>query len=304
MQNNYKVLIPGGTGFIGYHLCLFFIKKGWKVYSVSKSKPKKKRKVPGVKYIYCDVRNKKILKKKLDSYYDYIINLSGYVDHSNDNSIEATHFKGCKNLVNIFKKKKPKKFIQIGSSIEYGKKKSPQKETFLKKINTHSIYGNAKLSTTLYLISLFKKESFPVSIIRLYLVYGPNQDNNRVIPFVINNSLNGNKFDCSPGDQLRDFLYIKDVLNAVYKSLKSNKNNGEVINIGCQKPIKIRNLILKIVGLIGKGEPNFSKIKIRSDEPVKLYPDVSKAKRILNWTPKTKLNEGLYKTIKFYKKKK
>ena len=65
--------------------------------------------------------------------------------------------------------------------------------------------------------------------------------------------MNGNKFDCSPGDQLRDFLYIKDVLNAVYKSLKSNKNNGEVINIGCQKPIKIRNLILKIVGLIGKG---------------------------------------------------
>ena len=53
----------------------------------------------------------------------------------------------------------------------------------------------------------FKKKKFPVSIIRLYLVYGPNQDNNRVIPFVINNSLAGKKFDCSPGFQFRDFIY-------------------------------------------------------------------------------------------------
>ena len=65
VKDNYKILIPGGTGFIGYHLCLFFVKKNWKVFSVSKSKPKKNRKIKGVKYIYCDVSNKKDLKKKL-----------------------------------------------------------------------------------------------------------------------------------------------------------------------------------------------------------------------------------------------
>ena len=99
-----------------------------------------------------------------------------------------------------------------------------------------------------------------------------------------------------------DFLYIDDLISAIYKSLKSNKNNGEVINIGSQKPIKIKKLILKIVKLVGKGEPNFSKIKIRLDEPLKLYPDITKAKRILNWSPKYSLEKGLIKTINYYKK--
>ena len=303
MKNKFKVLIPGGTGFIGYHLCLFFIKKGWKVHSISKSKPKKNRKVNGVKYIFCDVSDKKKLKKKIANHYDYVINVSGYVDHSKNRSIMRTHYHGCKNLINILKKNNLKKFIQIGSSIEYGKKKSPHKENYFKKFNTLSFYGNAKLASTLFLLSTFKKKSFPVSIIRLYLVFGPNQDDNRVIPYVINNSLKGKNFVCSPGNQERDFLYITDVINAIYKSLKSHKNYGEVINIGSQKPIKIKKLILKIVDLIGKGKPNFSKIKIRSDEPMKLYPNISKAKKILNWTPKTNLINGLKKTIKSYKQK-
>ena len=300
MKNHYKVLIPGGTGFIGYHLCLFFVKKGWKVHSISKSKPKKDRKVKGVKYILCDVGNKKSLKLMLDDYYDYIINLSGYVDHSKNKSIFKTHFIGCKNLVNNFKKKKPKKFIQIGSSIEYGKQKSPQKEIFLKKINTFSVYGNAKLESTFFLLSLFKKVSFPSTIIRLYLVYGPHQDTNRVIPIVINNSIKKKKFDCSPGNQLRDFTYIDDVVNAIFKTLHSKKSNGEVINIGYGKSKKIKNIIKMIIKYVGSGEPIFNKLKFRNDEPLKLYPSISKAYKILKWKPKISLEIGLKKTIKFY----
>ena len=302
MKINYKILIPGGTGFIGYHLCLFFLKKGWKVHSISKHKPKKSRKIKGVKYILCDIRNKKALNKNLSEHYDYIVNSSGYVDHSRNRSILQTHFLGCKNLIYKFKNKMPKKFIQIGSSIEYGNQKSPQKENLLKKVNTFSVYGNAKLKTTFFLLSLFKKERYPISIIRPYLIYGPNQDNNRVIPFVINNSIKDKNFDCSPGNQKRDFLYIDDFVQAVYKSLKSKRNNGELINIGSQKPIKIKNLILKITSIVRKGNPNFSKIRIRTDEPNDLFPDITKAKTILNWSPKVSLEKGLKKTISFYKK--
>ena len=300
MKTNIKILIPGGTGFIGYHLVSFFIRKGWTVHSISKSKPKKNRKVNGVKYIYCDVRNKKKLKKKLDNYYDYIVNLSGYVDHSKKKSITKIHFMGCKNLVSNFKDFKPKKFVQIGSSIEYGKSKSPQKEISIKKINTLSVYGDAKLASTLFLLSLYKKERFPLTIIRLYLVYGSNQDNNRVIPYVINSSLGKKKFNCSPGSQLRDFTYIDDVVNAIYKTLKCKESNGEVINIGSGKPKKIKNLIKMIVKYVGSGKPIFSKLKIRSDELTKLYPSITKAKKILKWAPKTSLKMGLKKTIKSY----
>ena len=142
----------------------------------------------------------------MDSYYDYIVNLSGYVDHSKKKSIIESHFQGCKNLVFNFKNKKPRKFVQIGSSIEYGKRKSPQKETSIRKIDTRSVYGNAKLNSTLFLLSLYNKEYFPSTILRLYLVYGPNQDNNRIIPYVISNSLKGKKFNCSPEINLEILL--------------------------------------------------------------------------------------------------
>mgnify|MGYP001268456055 CR=1 FL=1 len=300
MKKKIKILIPGGTGFLGYHLALFCKKKGWIIHSLSQFKPKKNRKVPGVKYIFCDIRNKKRLKDKLNNYYDYIVNFSGYVDHSKNKSITRIHFQGCKNLVSNFQNNKPRKFIQIGSSIEYGKRKSPQKEISIRKIDTLSVYGNAKLKSTLFLLSLFKKQSFPSTILRLYLVYGPNQDNNRLIPYVISNSLKGKKFNCSPGNQFRDFTYIKDVITAIYKTIKSKKSNGEVINIGFGRPIKIKDAIQKIVKYVGKGEPIFSKLKIRNDEPLKLYPNINKAKKILNWSPKISFRKGIKKTIKYY----
>ena len=117
-----------------------FLKKGWKVHSISKHKPKKSRKIKGVKYILCDIRNKKALNKNLSEHYDYIVNSSGYVDHSRNRSILQTHFLGCKNLIYKFKNKMPKKFIQIGSSIEYGNQKSPQKENLLKSKYLFSIW--------------------------------------------------------------------------------------------------------------------------------------------------------------------
>ena len=80
----------------------------------------KKKKIEGVKYIYCDVSDKK-LERKIDTHYDYIVNLSGYVDHSDKSEIILSHYNGCKNLSSLFAKSKIKKYIQIGSSIEYVK---------------------------------------------------------------------------------------------------------------------------------------------------------------------------------------
>ncbi len=302
MGNKKKILIPGGTGFIGYHLCLFFKKKNWVVHSVSKTKPKANRRIKGIKYIYCDVTDRKNLKKKLHRYYDYIVNLSGYVDHSKSKSIKKVHFDGCKNLVFNFQAKRPKKFIQIGSSIEYGRSDSPQKEKLVKKkINTFSVYGNSKLASTYFLLDLYRRNKFPVTVLRLYLVYGPNQDDNRVIPFVTNSSIKNKEFKCSPGYQFRDFTFIDDVVRAIYKSIKSKRSSGEIINIGYGKPTKIKNLIMLLVKLVGKGKPIFSKIKLRSDEPIKLYPSIFKAKELINWVPQISLKKGLLRTIKFYK---
>ena len=110
------------------------------------------------------------------------------------------------------------------------------------------------------------------------------------------------KFDCSPGTQLRDFVYVDDIVNAIIKTLKNKKANGHIINLGSGKPVKIKNIILKICKIIGSGTPQFGKIKLRKDEIKNLYPSIAKAKKILNWKPKIGIFSGLKKTINHYKK--
>ena len=300
---NKKILITGGTGFIGYHLSKKCLSLGWSVTSVSSRKPHIRKKIKGVKYLKIDITNKNKL-SKIKKNFDYIVNLAGYVDHSNKKKTLESHYIGCKNLASIFEKKKIKKFVQIGSSVEYGKLKSPHVEKKSCSQSTYSVYGKAKLSSTKFLLELSKKNNFPSTIIRLYLVYGPKQDINRVIPITIKNALLDKIFDCSKGSQYRDFIFIDDVINAILKILKNNKTDGEIINIGSNKPIKIRDLINKICFIVGSGKPVFGKIKMRKDETMALYPNIDKAKKVLNWRPKISLNAGLKKTIQYYKNEK
>mgnify|MGYP001126690557 FL=1 len=296
-----KVLIAGGTGFIGYHLAKACLKKKWIVTSLSLNKPKKIRKLKKVRYLVCDISKKKNITDNIKGHYDYVFNFAGYVDHKSKNKNFNSHFLGCKNLAKFFINKKLKRFIQIGSSIEYGKKLSPQKENNISKRIANSSYGQAKLLSTNYLLDLFKKKLFPSTILRLYLVYGPHQDANRVIPITILNCLNNRKFPCSEGIQYRDFIYVDDLINVIFKVLDNENTIGEIYNIGAGKPVMIRTLIQMIKRITKKGTPLYGKLKFRKDEIKKLYPDISKIKKKIKWAPKITLRYGLKKTIKYYK---
>tara|TARA_Y100000816_G_C26096378_1_gene580324 strand:+ start:1120 stop:2019 length:900 start_codon:yes stop_codon:yes gene_type:complete len=296
-----SILIAGGTGFIGFHLAKKCLSLNWSVTSLSTNKPRKNRKLKKVNYKICDVSNYNQINKKIKPDYDYVVNLAGYVDHTNKPKTMKSHYIGCKNLSNFFLNSKMKKFVQIGSCIEYGKIESPQKEIKQNK-KTFSIYGKAKLLSTIFLQNFYKKYNFPVTILRLYLVYGPFQDTNRVIPITIINALKNKSFNCSNGQQLRDFTYIDDIISAIIKTLKNLKSSGEIINIGSGKPIAIKKVIIKICRLLNSGKPLFGKIDLRRDEMMKLYPNINKAKTILRWTSRTPLEVGLRKTIKFFSK--
>ena len=208
---------------------------------------------------------------------------------------------GCKNLADIFLEKSPIAFVQMGSCVEYGNLKSPQKENAKCSIKSiKSIYGRAKLSSSLYLIDLFKKKKFPSTILRLYLAYGPRQDINRFLPVIIMGCIKNKKFLCSEGNQLRDFVHVDDVVDAILKSLVNKNARGQIINIGSGKPRKIRKIIENVKKISKGGYPQFGKIKLRKDEILKLYPNIKKAKNIINWRPKISFKKGLKSTIQFY----
>ena len=293
-----NILIVGGTGFIGYHLAKKSLKKGWQVTSISTKPPKKIRYLPKVKYILCDITKKKSLKKNIKKTFNYVVNLGGYVDHVNKKKTFKSHYIGCKNLTEIFLNKTPIAFVQMGSGGEYGRSQSPQNENST--CNSESIYSQAKLLSSKHLINLFEKKNFPVTILRLYQAYGPKQDFNRLIPIVIKACIKNKKFPCSNGNQLRDFLYIDDVVDAILKTLKSKKARGQIINIGAGEPKKIKKIIEYIKNNLKGGYPQFGKIKLRKDEILKLYPNIKKAEKKINWRPKILFKKGLKSTIKFY----
>lgn len=292
-------LVVGGTGFIGYHLIKFLKKKKYKITSVSTKKPKKIRKISGIKYLFFDIAKFQNF-KVLDRNFDYVINLSGYVDHSNKKLTYKSHYLGCKNLLKFFENVKIKSFIQIGSCLEYGKLHSPQLET--KGLRPLSIYSKSKLKATKLLLKKYKLKKFPVVILRAYQIYGPRQDTNRLISSVIFNCLKNKNFYCSSGIQLRDFLYISDFVEAVYKSLNNKSAIGKIINIGYGVPMQVKEVINLICKIIKKGRPEFNKIKLRKDEIMILFPSIKKSLKILRWKPKIKFLNGIKKTISDYKK--
>ena len=296
-----KILITGGTGFIGYHLAKKCVRMGWEVTSFSKKKPKPIRTLKEVNYLFGDLTKKKdlkVLKKK----FDYIVNAAGVVDHSSNPKVYKAHYLGCKNLANFFLKKEIKLFLQVGSCVEYGPQKSPQKEDYKPKINDlKSMYSKGKLAASKYLMELYDKYRFPVVIFRLYLNYGPNQDFNRFLPVIIDGCIRGKKFPCSSGIQYRSFTFVDDLVRAMVIALKKTHLSGNVFNIGNNKPVKIKRIVQYIKRYVKKGTPLYGKIKFRKDEIKHLYPNISKAKQLLNWQPKVSFSKGLSRTINYYK---
>ena len=151
-----KVLIIGGTGFIGSHILKTFSNKNYKLFSLSKKKIANFKKIKNVKYIFSDVSKFNQLKNISEKNFDHVVNLCGYIDHKNKKENNSCHFEGSKNAAKVFNSHKLKTFIQVGSSLEYGRQKSPQKEKRLCK--PIGVYGISKYKASKFLQN-FKKSN-------------------------------------------------------------------------------------------------------------------------------------------------
>ena len=295
-------MVTGGTGFIGKNfISLLNKKKIFNIYSLSQKKISKRFQHKKINYIFCDLQNKEELKKKLNLNFQFVVNFAGHINHQEKKKTYGTHYLGLKNLVEIISSKEMIKFVQIGSCVEYGFLKSPQKEYKNEKTNKlKSIYGKSKLLSTNYLLNLYIEKNFPILILRPYLIYGPGQSLDRLIPITIMNCLKNNSFNCSSGRQIRNFIYVNDFSKIVYQSLFL-KIKGEIFNVGSFKNYKVKFIINKINKLINRGYPQFGQIKLRKDEPLNLYPSLNKLKKYFRLNRETNIDAGLKKTISYYK---
>lgn len=298
-----KLLVVGG-GFIGMHVADKGLESGWLVTVVRLTSSVTFVENNRLTVIQTDITNIAELKNKVkDVEYDYAVNCGGYIDHtlffSGGRRIIESHFSGVLNLVSLLNRNRLKSFINLGSSDEYGNIPAPQSEEDLEK--PISPYSFGKLASTKFLEMLFRTENFPATTLRLFLVYGPRQEYKRFIPHIIKGCLLGNDIPVSEGMQMRDFLYINDLVNAIFKVFESANAKGETINLASGVPVTIREIITRVQDKIKNGNPIFGQVPYRIGENMDLHADIEKAKRILNWYPSISLDEGLTETIAYYK---
>ena len=298
---NKNILIIGGSGFIGSHLCSAAKSKGMNVTNISL-----KKQVKGVQNYNFNISSKDsfqadIKKKK----FHYIINCGGYINHSDfslggDNIIEQ-HLGGLYNLINLLDLKELIRLVQLGSSDEYGLINAPQSED--DKCFPSTPYSYSRYSASKFLEMLGKNNNLKFTTIRLFLVYGPNQKKDRFLPYVINSFIENKEPKLTPGDQLRDFTFIDDIVKGIFLCLNNKENlNGEIINLCSSSPISLKEVVEKVAEIMKSNLPKFGLLKYRENENMNLWGTNKKAERLIDWRPDINLDEGLKRTIKSYYK--
>ncbi|MDB2677764.1 NAD-dependent epimerase/dehydratase family protein [Gammaproteobacteria bacterium] len=296
-----KLLLLGGHGFLGSHILSKLIDLNYEIHVVGRNSSEDSQE----DYIFHNINLCSIsdVQKKLPSNFQYIINVSGSIDHSNyfygGKAIFESHFLAVKNIIDHIDRSHLKKFIQIGSSDEYGSSQKDTNESLV--CEPFSPYSLGKLFASNFISYLGKYEDFPGLTFRPFLFYGNGQKLDRFLPSLISACIANKKFDLSPGEQIRDFCHVKDIVDAILISLDIDLPLGEIINLGSGDGISIKEMVLKVQELVGAGKPSFGSLSYREGENMHLVANTNKAFELLGWKPEISLEDGLVKTIQYYK---
>jgi len=301
------VFITGANGFIGANLINLLLEKDYRIHALVRKDAnlwRIKNIAKKIKLHEADICQPEKLNKILKRVNpNYIFHLASYGNSSADTDLSKminVNILGLKNLLEATKEIKYEALVITGSSSEYGFKNKPMRET--DNLEPNSYYSATKAAATLLAQSFAMLNNKPIRIVRLFSVYGPLEENNRLVPIVINSAINNKQIFTTSGKVRRDFIYVKDVAEAILKVAKTKLKNGEIINLGTAKQTDNKEII-RIIGQILDKKLNV-KIGNFVQKPWDTnywVANTSKATKMLNWKPKYTLKAGLKKTITFYK---
>jgi len=311
-----NILITGGAGFIGSHLCERLIKEGANVIVFDNLSTGKLENLKGVtgnprfKFIegdvdvYDDIRDVFLANK-----IDYVFHLAAVVGVKRVQESPLIVFRdidGYKNLLELSLIKGVKKIVYSSSSEAYGEPVTlPEKEDGVHNPGTRDTYALTKLVGENMFLGYFEKYKLPTTALRFFNVYGPRQESSAygfVTGVFIRQVLDG-KSPTVYGDGMmtRDFIYIDDNIEAQIRALLRDETNGKVINVGMGRQTTILDLAEKIIRISGRDDlqPEFVEGK-RTDIRYRC-PDVTRMKELIDYTPEVGLDEGLGRTFEWYK---
>jgi UDP-glucose 4-epimerase len=304
----YRILITGASGFISKHLLEKLSKTSYLIGCVDLffSPLFIERYGERVELFTGNILDRSFMTSCVQDFSpDYVFHLAGSKSRTNSlpefKSSYEINYLGTLSLFEALLKCQNLQLVTIlGSMDEYGHTDAPFIEDSYELPS--SAYGLSKLSATKLALFFNRQYNFPVVVLRPTIAYGPFQGEEMFIPALIKTLLRKEPFKMTKGDQLRDFLYINDLIDALIKEINCKGLEGQVINIGFGNSVMIKDIALQIASITNSLENlKIGALPYRSSEIMDCTVDISKASALLHWYPKTKLTDGLVKTIAFYK---
>lgn len=307
-----RVVITGGAGFLGSHLCDLFIKKGWEVLCLDNLVTGAKA---NISHLLPDPRFSFVL-HDVSKY----IEVSGHVDavlHFASPASPPDYLKfpiqtlkvgalGAHNALGLAMAKEAK-FLQASTSECYGDPDvSPQPESYWGHVNPigpRGVYDEAKRFAEAITMAYHRYHGVDTHIARIFNTYGPRMrlNDGRALPNFLYQALVGEPITIyGDGKQTRSFCYMSDLIDGIYRLLESDEH--EPVNIGNPQEITILEFAERVRALVGTSAPLVF-CPLPQDDPKQRCPDIAKARRILNWEPKVKLEDGLQITYEYFRER-
>ena len=308
-----KVLITGISGFLGQYLCERLLKDGYEVYGLYQNASSAwVNKLPKERCFIADLRNQAVIEHVITMIKpDFVVHLAAKTEvalsFDNYKEVSDVNYLGTTVLAEANRKYNPnlKLFIMASTMETYGHQ-DPRDGPFTEETEQKPMapYAVAKLACEKYLAFMRYAYEFPYTILRQTNAYGRTDNDFFVIERIITQMLWNEECNLGEPDPIRNFIYVDDLIELYVTILKNyNKARGETFVVGPDNALSIENLADKIAKKLGwTGEVNWHTIPIRPGEVYYLNSVATKAKNLLEWEPKTLLEEGLDKTIAIWQK--
>ncbi|MDD3668239.1 MAG: SDR family oxidoreductase, partial [Bacteroidales bacterium] len=304
-----KILVTGGAGFIGSHLCERLLKEGNEVICLDNYFTGNKKNIvhlldnPYFELVRHDVCSPYFI--EVDQIYNLACPASPIHYQYNPIKTIKTSVMGALNMLGLAKRIHAR-ILQASTSEVYGDPMvHPQVETYWGNVNPigeRSCYDEGKRCAETLFFDYNKQNNVDIKIIRIFNTYGPNMHPNdgRVVSNFIVQALKGHDITVAgDGSQTRSFQYVDDLLEGMIRMMQTDRGFIGPVNIGNPNEFTILELANKVIELTGsKSKIKF--IPLPSDDPTQRKPDISLAKEKLSWQPTIQLQEGLIKTIEYF----
>ena len=304
-----RTLVTGGAGFLGSHLCEYLLNKGHEVVCMDNLITGSKDNISHIKseqFQFVEHNVSEFI--NLEGELDYILHFASPASPIDYLELPIQTLKvgalGTHNALGLAKEKKAVFFLASTSEVYGDPLIHPQPEDYWGNVNPigpRGVYDEAKRFAEAITMAYHRAHGINTKIIRIFNTYGPRMriNDGRAIPNFLKQALTGKDLTVyGEGSQTRSFCYVSDLIEGIYRLLTSDQNNP--INIGNPNEMTIKEMADKILQATNS-ESKITYVPLPEDDPKVRQPDITRAKKYLNWGPVVGLDEGLQSTLKYFK---